>query len=414
MTVDKKWVKENYLKFNNIAFNGSLPTNIAFKTNGRIKSCAYASYVMHLDTGIVDDLELVMNSNLDNNEEAHICTLLHEMIHIEDYVFHTEHFLREKTFPTPRIKYEKVKGYDAHGEWFLGECARINNMHLTKYQLSPKQTSEESKTEKNLAELKTRVCLMRVAINDPSKYWRILKTSERGMKGQVDTVKNNVGYWSRCGYVKFEWYKQSEDKLGSLSMFPNKNDFKGYLYSVGDAKKEEFIKNNGLILLDEITVNPDYKPERISDEKYSKNLNWNLEWSLKRIKQDDNFKKTGVGVYNVTDEVSNIKMQVTVDKKRDNVEILFNGGSPLNFGYKKCLSDMKSAWFTTPYGDMILKHLKDNRLIQEHRMKKLKNIIREVVEDYVSSDNDTQVVGARGRRQMTKQISDNAIMGAIE
>jgi hypothetical protein len=47
-------------------------------------------------------------------------------------------------------------------------------------------------------------------------------------------------------------------------------------------------------------------------------------------------------------------------------------------------------------------------------MKKLKNIIREVVEEYVSSDNDTQVVGARGRRQMTKQISDNAIMGAIE
>ena len=87
MIINADWIRENYLKYNQIAFGGKLPTDIKFSASKRLKNSAgYASYIMHRDSGTISDIGLTIASSFDNNEDAFLCTLLHEMIHIWQYI----------------------------------------------------------------------------------------------------------------------------------------------------------------------------------------------------------------------------------------------------------------------------------------------------------------------------------------
>ena len=385
MIVNINWIKENYFKYNKIAFDGKLPTNIKFSASKALKrSCGQASCIMHFDTGTISDIRLSIASSFDNDEDSHLCTLLHEMIHIEDYTFHPEHYLMEKPNGNG---YVIVKNYDAHGVWFLRECKRINDMNLIKFKISQFQEYEERKNEVDVREYKTRVCLLNTKTNDPSKVWAFLKTNENGMKSQISLVESNMYYFKK-DLVKIEWYKQSDDKVGSLSPLPTKTKFKDYAYKMSDSERDKFIEKHGLILLKTIELDPDFKREKISDEKYIDNLDFGLRWSVERIVKSPDFKKNGIGVYNTVDSVSNIKLQISVDKRRNDIEILFNGGTPLNFELKEYLKAIKAPMyiFVNTYGEAMLNHLRKNKLIQENNMKNYKPIIREVIEKYLFND----------------------------
>ena len=65
--INTDWIRENYLKYNQIAFDGKLPTNIKFSASKRLKkSVGYASYIMHRDSGTISDICLTMASSYDN------------------------------------------------------------------------------------------------------------------------------------------------------------------------------------------------------------------------------------------------------------------------------------------------------------------------------------------------------------
>lgn len=413
MVVNINWIKENYFKYNNIVFDGKLPTDIKFNANKRLKvSCGRASYIVHLDTGVISDICLTISAMYDNSEDSHLCTLLHEMIHIEDYVFHPEHFLRKKMNGDG---YEYIENYDAHGLWFLKECKRINSMNLIKFKLSPVQEAEETENEINVQELETRVCLLNSKTNDPSETWLFLKTNENGMKSQMNLVKSKMSYFQK-NFIKIEWYKQSDDKVGTLSMYPTKSKFSDYLYGVSDSGKDKLINEYGLILVDKIELDNKFKRKKISDEKYISNLDWYLSWALKCITKNTNFKINGVASYNTTDEVSGIKLQISLDKKKDTIEILFNNRTPLYIGYKQYKRDVKQPIyvFRKTYGEMILNHLRNNGLIQEYKVTKFKTIIKEVIEEYLYNDSSEDYKNVIGKRQISKQIDKNTIIGMVE
>jgi hypothetical protein len=417
MIINADWIRENYLKYNEIAFGGKLPTNIKFSASKRLKNSAgYASYIMHRDSGTISDICLTIASSFDNNEDAHLCTLLHEMIHIEDYVFNVEHFLVKNEYGNG---YEYVKNYDAHGEWFLGECARINSMNLIKYKLSQKQTAEETSNEVDVREYSTRVCILYSKTDDPSDVCVIYKTNENGMKYQVNFINGEMPYFKK-NFFKVEWYNQSNDKVGSLAAYPNNSKFNKYLFKISESSKNNFIEKHGLILVHKIELDSTFKRNKISDEKYASNLDWNLEWAIKCIRKSPDFKSTGVRTYTTKDSVNDISIQVSVNKKKDIIEVLFNGGNPLYIKFKEYLNTTKSSFyfFDKTYGKMILNHLRNNGIIQESKMLSYKFIIREVIEEYLDKDSTenygNNVSNVVGQRQLEKEIDNNTILGITE
>lgn len=143
MIVTTSWIEKNYNKFNNLYWNGLLP-NIKFKTS-RAKhtwGCAYYRYDFANDT-IIPTMITVSNY-YDSDEVVKIQTLLHEMIHIADYTFHPEHYIRNHRKVTARE-------YDAHGYYFRGEAARLSREsgykitnHVTKEEMGMSKLSDNS------------------------------------------------------------------------------------------------------------------------------------------------------------------------------------------------------------------------------------------------------------------------------
>ena len=80
--------------------------------------------------------KIAISNYYDSPENVKIQTLLHEMIHIADYTFHPEHFIRNG-------RKVSARQYDAHGYWFMMEAKRISE--VTGYSVSNKVTRKESK-----------------------------------------------------------------------------------------------------------------------------------------------------------------------------------------------------------------------------------------------------------------------------
>lgn len=117
MIVTTSWIEYNYNKFNKLYFGNTLP-NISFKTSNTKKAWGYATYKYDFINSTIIPLSITISNYYDSPEDVKIQTLLHEMIHIEDYFWHPEHFIRNG---------KKVSGnyYNAHGSWFKNEANRI-------------------------------------------------------------------------------------------------------------------------------------------------------------------------------------------------------------------------------------------------------------------------------------------------
>lgn len=149
MLVTIEWMEEWYDRFNNDYWNGSLP-QIKFETTAKRGTWGTAHYNYVKDSwGHVTSVyptKIAISNFYDSEEWVKKNVLLHEMIHIADYTFHPEHFVRRA--------YRKK--YDAHGEeFFKPEARRLANFgwRIEKYVFEEEHLSS-TYSEATLAKLK--------------------------------------------------------------------------------------------------------------------------------------------------------------------------------------------------------------------------------------------------------------------
>lgn len=110
--VSRQWMRTKYEQFNTELFGGILP-KIDFAVGSSTQHSGYARYVIYRQTQTIKPLKILLSSFMNPNEEIATNTLLHEMIHVCDYVTHPEHFLGE--------------GYDSHKSDFFQSWLRELN-----------------------------------------------------------------------------------------------------------------------------------------------------------------------------------------------------------------------------------------------------------------------------------------------
>lgn len=208
MLVTKQWIEKNYNKFNEELFGGLLP-NIEFKICRSRTSWGFAECKYDLKNSTIIPVSITMSNYYDSPEKIKLNTLLHEMIHIEDYTFHPEHFIRNG---------RRITGhhYDAHGWWFQKEAQRVEKYgwkitkHVTKEEENASKLSTSAKKcierKKDLALL----CVLRGS-NGNNFYF---KTDINKAKMIPSTVKKYRFYY--IGDVrKIEFYTFKDDELAT-------------------------------------------------------------------------------------------------------------------------------------------------------------------------------------------------------
>ena len=204
MLVTVSWIEKNYNKFNKLYFGGTLPS-IRFKVSRSRHMWGYASYKYDFENSTIIPLEITLSNYYDSPEDVKISTLLHEMIHIEDYFWHPEHYIRNG---------KKVRGnyYDAHGIWFQHEALRISKE--SGYQIAKHVTREEigrsclSDRSQKLHDNKVQDARVIVA-TDKHSYW-IFKTDIYKMNNVKKLIKKQLPT-----FTKITEYKVGNESLAS-------------------------------------------------------------------------------------------------------------------------------------------------------------------------------------------------------
>lgn len=121
MKISKKWIIRNYIEFNKKYFDNSLPF-VRFFINNSKTMYGYA-YFLYDENNNIKPYSITMSNYFDESEYENKNTLLHEMIHIYEYI----------TFPK-RFAWPKAKTYNAHGMFFEMKAALINKdgWHIVK------------------------------------------------------------------------------------------------------------------------------------------------------------------------------------------------------------------------------------------------------------------------------------------
>jgi len=209
MLVTTNWIKKNYDKFNKLYWDGKLP-NINFKLSRSRNSWGFASFKYDYPHSTIHPISITMSNYYDSPENVKLNTLLHEMIHIADYTFHPEHYIRNG---------RRVSGhyYDAHGYWFKSEAARIEKFgwviskHVTNDEKTVSKLSERSK---KCLERKKDIALVCVLRGTTGTNF-LFKTDINKVKMIYTTIKRYNFYF--IGNVrKIEFYTFDDDKLASM------------------------------------------------------------------------------------------------------------------------------------------------------------------------------------------------------
>lgn len=199
MLVTTSWIEKNYNKFNNLYFCGTLP-RIEFKTSRSKHTWGFASYKYDFANSTIIPLSITLSNYYDSPEEIKIQTLLHEMIHIEDYMWHPEHFIKNS---------KKITGhyYDAHGYWFQQEAKRITKesgyqiaKHVTKEEIGRSCLSERSQ---NIMNNKTKDARI-IAVFDGINVW-YFKTDVYKIENVKKLIKHHLPTYKKCWELTFDY-----------------------------------------------------------------------------------------------------------------------------------------------------------------------------------------------------------------
>ena len=206
MLVTVGWIYDNYWKFNDLYFGGMLPT-IEFKVSRSKKTWGYATYKFDYSHDTVIPCEIIISNYFDSPEEVKLNTLLHEMIHIADYTFNPQHFIKNR-------KPVHGRSYDAHGWWFRKECERLKKYgwDIQKY------VSQEAKEISSLSE----------------RSIRCLENKKKSCLACVITSKNRA-FVFKTDVNKVAEVKRTIDRIGELSW---------YSFMNGDIETITFYKTN--------------------------------------------------------------------------------------------------------------------------------------------------------------------------
>lgn len=209
MLVTVAWIEKNYKKFNKMMWDNKLP-DIEFKVSRSRNTWGYAAFRYNYAKSTITPTSITLSNYYDSPEDVKLNTLLHEMIHIADYTFHPEHFIRNG---------RRVSGhsYDAHGYWFLAEAKRIEKFGwvITKHVSKEDQkVSKLSVRSKECVERKKDVALLCVLRGSTGINF-YFKTDIYKAKMIPTTIKRYNFYY--IGEVrKIEFYTFEDDKLAAM------------------------------------------------------------------------------------------------------------------------------------------------------------------------------------------------------
>lgn len=108
-TVD--WMKDNYAFFNEKYWNGELP-ECDFSVGRSKKKWGAAECKLDRRSRTANSFRIILSNYMDTTEYTRRNILLHEMIHIAEYFYHPDSFIR--------------RGHNAHGSYFMLEADRLN------------------------------------------------------------------------------------------------------------------------------------------------------------------------------------------------------------------------------------------------------------------------------------------------
>lgn len=224
MLVTVDWLTTNYDRCNKLYFGGALP-KVKMKVGRSKYNWGYASYKIY--NGVIYPLSITLSNYYESPEDVKLNTLIHEMIHIKDYVEHPEHFVRGR-----RIN----RSYDAHGSWFLSECNRLKQYgfdiaaHVTKEEEACSTLSKSAMINEANKKKDALVCVI-----SGERYNWMFKTSRQNLS---TALKSAVKYnWSRlCGNITgIKLYSFSNDQLALIRSVATK--LNGWKYSHTDLEK---------------------------------------------------------------------------------------------------------------------------------------------------------------------------------
>ena len=209
MLVTIAWIEKNYKKFNKMYWDNKLP-DIEFKVSRSRNTWGYAAFRYNYAKSTITPTSITLSNYYDSPEDVKLNTLLHEMIHIADYTFHPEHFIRNG---------RRVSGhhYDAHGYWFQSEAKRIEKFgwvitkHITKEEQNVSKLSAKSK---ECLERKKDVALICV-LRGSSGINFYFKTDIYKVKEIPSTVKR-YRFWRIGDVRKIEFYTFKDEKLAAM------------------------------------------------------------------------------------------------------------------------------------------------------------------------------------------------------
>lgn len=416
MLVTTQWMRENYIKYNKMLFGGSLPENIEFKVNRRKTSWGLATYRMSKNEGKIRPLSISMSNYYDSPEEIKINTLIHEMIHIEDYTYHPEHFIeRDNRWNSP-YAWKKVSGrvYDAHGAWFQSECARINkqgfkvsvNVQEWEKEASNLSPNAQAAIDRRKANGAFVGFIRKINGKEP---WFMIKTNETGMRKYINELLSHKEWYAKyTAYI--EWYKTFDESVCNLSNTTKRGWF------TSEIDKQFKIRMKHMELIDKTILNEDFvdtngEKKQITDEEYINGLEQTLYALYNRIVNTISFKRNGKSSFGLTDKLTNISIIMSIDKNADVIRLTFDGSKTLGTKY----STFKSAENSGKYGKIVYNYLKTNNLIKENVMKDYKNLIRETINEFIANNGISDISQEEeGMRRYVKKIGDGEFIEGIE
>lgn len=210
MIVTTAWIEKNYNKFNNLYWNGMLP-KIGFKTSRSRNAWGFASFRYDFRNDTIIPLTITMSNYYDSPENVKIQTLLHEMIHIADYTFHPEHFIRNG-------RKVSARSYDAHGYWFNTEAQRLSKesgykiaTHVTKEEFGCSKLSESTIRSQENKKNNAIICVV-YGTSGTNFYF---KTDIYKIKLMKATIQSYTFY--RIGEIKtVKYYTFKNDDLANM------------------------------------------------------------------------------------------------------------------------------------------------------------------------------------------------------
>jgi len=267
MLATPKWMEINYDKFNELLFGGKLPRVSLIINNRLSKAWGRAHCRFNYKTGSITPTKIEMVSKRDCPEEVLKNILVHEMIHIEDYYLFPQHYL----YRTYWGEYKLVRGYDAHGDWFNGECERINSMNAgvtatTKIQAweanaSKLSDSAQAALDKRNAKKEQEGAIIGFLRKPRGKEpWFLIKTNILGKRAyEKKLLKDQSWYAVYTPYI--EWYRTFDPKWVNT----RNETSRGWYYS--EEKKKQFISTPGVEFIERTNISYNFNE--------GKNMNYN-------------------------------------------------------------------------------------------------------------------------------------------